>query len=168
MAVGASQNHKANKVVIPQANYETSGFAQNNLDMAQQMFNSRMPGASNAENNIFTNNSNALGSIERNSTSGAQNLSMISGAQGNTNNALNQLGQQENMYKLNMLSNLNAANQGMVAEGDKVFGNQVRKQELAMNEKNGLRGAAMKNIGTGLNEMSATAYLGAQGGFNKK
>ena len=51
------------------------------------------------------------------------------------------------------------ANNGMTMEGDKVYNDKVRKQNLAIGEKNSLRGSAMQNIGTGINEMGAVGNL---------
>ena len=159
IGVGAHQNHLANKVVVPNATYTSSPYAANNLGTAEQMFNGRMAGAGTAEQNILNNGANAEGSIQRNSTSGAQSLALAMASQGQTDHSLQQLGQQEGNYKMNMLNNLNMANDGMTMEGTKVFNDNVRKQNLAIGEKNSLRGSAMQNIGTGINEMGAAADL---------
>ena len=157
IGVGIHQNHLANKVVVPNVNYTSSPYAANNLGTAEQMFNGRMAGAGTAEQNILNNGANAEGSIQRNSTSGAQSLALAMASQGQTDHSLQQVGQQEGNYKMNMLNNLNMANNGMTVEGDKVYNDNVRKQNLAIGEKNSLRGSSMQNIGNGINEMGATA-----------
>ena len=147
------QNNLANKVQVPDATYETSPYAKAMLAQANQLRNSRMTGAADAAKNIMTNQSNTIGSIDRNATSGAQALSMIGAVQGNTNQAFGQLRQQEGQYGLNMLNNQNMAFQQMIGEGDKEYQDRVRKQQMAMNEKNALRGAANQNFGNGMNDV---------------
>ena len=154
MGKSAHQNNLANNVVVPDANYQTSPYAQAMLAQANQYKNSRMTGAADAEQNIDTNQANTIGSIQRNATSGAQALSLSMAAQGNSNNAFNQLRQQEGADQQNKLNNWNNANQQMIGEDDKVYQDRVRKQNLAMNEKNALRGAANANFGGGLNDLS--------------
>lgn len=166
IGMGIHQNNLARKVVIPDATYNSSQYAANNLGTAENMFNGRMAGAGTAEQNILNNGSNTEGAIQRNSTSGAQSLATAMASQGQTDSSLQHLGQQEGNYKMNMLNNLNMANNGMTMEGDKVYNDKVRKQNLAIGEKNSLRGAGFQNIGTGINEMGATANMLAQGPQN--
>ncbi len=155
---GARQNHLANKVVVPDASYETSPYAKKMLAEAAMLKNSRMPGAMNAERNIATNGANAFGSVERNASSGAQALALLSGITGNTNNAYNQLGQQEAGYGLQTQGMYNNALGTMINEGDKKYMDDVRKQQLAIGEKNALRGAATQNIGGGMNDIINNAW----------
>ena len=154
MAKSAHQNKLANGVVIPDATYQSSPYAQAMMDQANQYKNSRMTGAAEAEQNIMSNQGNTIGAIDRNATSGAQALAMVSAAQGQSNQAFNGLRQQEGADGQMKMNNWNQANQQMIGEGDKLFNDRVRKQQMAMSEKNALRGAANANFSGGLNDFS--------------
>lgn len=158
---GAHQNNLANQVVVPNASYNTSPYAQAVLAQADQYKNSRMAGAGAAENNIDANQSSTIGAIGRNAMSGSQALSLIMGAQGNTNQAFNNLRQQEGQDQYNKINNWNNANAQMVGEDDKMYADRVRKQNLAINEKNALRGASTQNSGNGMNDFGNAAMLEA-------
>lgn len=151
---GAHQNKLANGVVIPDATYQSSPYAQAMMDQANEYKNSRMTGAANAEQNIMSNQGNTIGAIDRNATSGAQALAMVSAAQGQTNQAFNGLRQHEGADQQMKMNNWNQANQQMIGEGDKVFNDKVRKQQQAISEKNNLRGAANANFSGALNDFS--------------
>jgi hypothetical protein len=159
IAKGAHQNHLANKVVVPEANYETSPYAIKMLDEANRIKDSRMAGAAAAENNIYGSQANATGAIDRNSTSGAQALAMLAATQGNTNQAFSNLRQQEGADQMQKLQNWNNANMGMINEGDKVYQDAVRKRQEAINEKSALRGAGTQNIGGGMNDLTNDAFM---------
>lgn len=158
---GAHQNKLANKVVVPDASYETSPYAQKMYDQAQMLLNSRQPGMAAAEDNIMGSQANALGAVDRNATSGSQALAMLGGIQGNTNQAFQNLQSQEGQWKLNTLNNFNQASNAMIGEGDKVYQSDLQKRIEAINEKNALRGAGTQNIGNGINDFQNTAFLAA-------
>lgn len=156
---GAHQNKLANKVVVPEASYTTSPYAQKMYGQAQMLLNSRQPGMAAAEQNIMGSQANAMGSVERNATSGSQALAMLGGIQGNTDNAFQGLQQQEGQWKLNALNNYNQASNAMVNEGDKVYQSDLQKRLEAINEKNALRGSGTQNIGNGANDITNSAFL---------
>lgn len=159
---GLHQNHLANKINVPEASYETSPYAKNILAEATRLKNSQMPGMSAARDNIYGNEANAIGSVERNATSGAQALATIAGISGNTNQAFQGLANQQNQYAQNQEQNYVNANQGMINEGDKVYQDRVRQQQQAIAEKNALRGAGTQNMGGGLNDLTNSAFLSYQ------
>lgn len=152
---GIKADHKANQVQVPDAERKPSEV----LPLAKQLFNARMPGATNAEQNIMGNQANAVESVERNASSGAQALALISAIQGQSNNAVNALGQQEGAYKLNAFNNLAGLSTN---EQDKEYLAKLKAREEAINEQNALRGSAGQNIKTGINELGSTAYLLSQ------
>lgn len=162
VGMGIAQNSKANKVVVPEANYNVSATAMDNLGLAKTMFNSAMPGSTAAAQNILANNANTRGSIGRNATDSSQALALMTGAQAQTDQSLTSLGNNDAQWRLNMLSNLNMANNGMTLENDKVYQDKVRKQNMAMAEKNNLRNSAFQNIGNGINEIGASAFAYGQ------
>jgi hypothetical protein len=162
---GLHQDHLANKVQIPEASYETSPYAQKMLAEATRLKNSQMPGMSAATQNIYGNQANAMGSVDRNATSGSQALAMLGAIQGNTNQAFQGLANQQNQYAQNQAQNYNQANMAMINEGDKVYEDRVRQQQQAIAEKNALRGAGTQNFGGGLNDLTNSAFLAAQMGI---
>ena len=164
-AQGIQQSNLASKVVVPEANQTISPFAQQSRDLANQMFNGQMAGASTAAKNIFGNQSNTNAGIDRNAQSGAQALALLSASQGQTNNAFVQLGQQEGNYKLNALNNLNNANAAMTGEKDKMYEADLRKRTEAINEKNALRGSGMQNKFGAVKDLSSVGYaIGSMNG----
>lgn len=155
MLFGGNQNSMANDVVVPAVSYTESPYAKDKLSLAKILYNGRMPGTAQAEENIGSNNANTVAGVERNSTDGAQALAMITAAQGQTDSAFGKLRDQEAGYKLNMLNNLNGAEDTMTQELYKKYLDEARTQQQKIDEKNGLRNAAWQNIGNGANEASA-------------
>lgn len=142
---GVKQGNKADDVVVPDATYNVSPYAQEMLAEASRLKDSRMTGAEEAGRGIDQSFGDAAGSVGRNATSGSQALALIAAMQGNSNNARNQLRLQEGGDQQQKQANYATANMGMTAELDKVYQDKVRKQQMAMMEKNGLRDAALKN-----------------------
>jgi hypothetical protein len=162
---GGKQQKMANAIHPVNAVYNTSPYAQNQLNTVQQMMNGRMAGASNEEQNVQGNFANSMGSVDRNSTSGSQALAMLGGLQGNTNQAFSQLGQQEAQNKQGLLGYLNAANQGMTDEHDKVYNDQLRNYNNDLNAKNALQNAAWNNKGFS-NALVGAGNMAQNGAFN--
>jgi len=150
---GIGQNSKASSVVVPNVDYKDSPYATSKLNLAKVLYGGRMPGAAAAEQNLLQNNSNTSSAVQRNASSGAQALSMLSAIQGQTDSSLLDLRNQEAGYSLNMLNNLNQANDTMSDQWYKNYLDEVRTQEQKMAEKSGLRNAAWQNIGGGANEI---------------
>ena len=164
---GIHQNNLANKVVVPDATYASSPYAAAMLASATQLKNSRMAGAASAEQNIDANQSNSIDSVDRNATSGAQALAMLGAIQGQSNSAFNNLRLQEGADEQYKNNNWNMANQQMIGEGDKEYADRIRKQNMAIQEKNSLRGAANQNIGGGINDlMNGVMASNNAGAFN--
>lgn len=160
-------NKLADGVVVPDATYQTSPYAQNILDESQRLKNAQMPGMATASQNIMGNQANAVAGIDRNANSGSQALALLSGAQGNTNQAFQGLQDKQNAYSMNMLTNYNSANEGMTNELDKVYQDKVRKQKMKIDEKNGLRGSANANSDAAWNAL-ASGVTSAASIYGKK
>lgn len=118
---------------------------------SERLKNARMYGASTAENNIMGNQSNTIGAVGRNSTSGAQSLAMLAAIQGQTNNSFQNLRLQEGQDQRMKENDWMDANRTMINEGDKEYQDDLRKRQEAIGEKTALRGAANQNIGGGIN-----------------
>lgn len=156
---GLFQKRKANKIKIPEVNYEISPYAKQIQGEANRLKNSRMAGYDIAADNIAQSQANATGAIGRNATSGAQALQMLAAAQMASNSAYGNLSQQQGQYAMNMLQNWNNANQGMVVEGDKKYQSDRNNQMIKLREKMMYMGAGMQNFGQGLNDLGTAAAM---------
>jgi hypothetical protein len=124
-----------------------------------------MPGAANAEQSIMGNQANTVDAINRNSQSGAQALSLITGAQGNTNEALKGLATQQEQFSYNAANNLQSV---LGTFADNTFQGQLRKQMLAIQQKNALGLASTQNMGSGMNDVLNGVMASTNaGGFGK-
>lgn len=148
-----SQNKAANNVYVPDVHRTTSPYAMKILEEANRLKNSQMPGSAEAGREIYQNESNAIGGIERNASSGSQALALVAAAHGQTNQAFNQKQKVENDYHLQTLNNWNNANVNLITEDERNYQDEVRRQLLAMNEKNGLRNSAAQNGGNAMNTL---------------
>lgn len=153
------QNKLANQVVVPEANYSVSPYAENTLALAKQMYNSKMPGADIAGNGFLASNAIANANIGRNSTDSSQALALMAATQGQTDQSFTDLGLKDAQYRENAFSNVNSANAGMTNEMDKIYQDKVRKQQQALDEKAALRGAANANFGNSLNDITSGAFM---------
>lgn len=159
-------NRRLNDLIKQDPSYQSSPYASQRLALAQQLLNARMPGAATQERNIYGTQANTLANIQRNATDSSQALALAAGTQGQTNQAFNQLGQQEAQDYYNRLSNLTGAQQGMIQEGDKVYQDQIRRfQDLAS-----IRGAQTQNTSNAWQSVSnlgmGTMNFGLASGMN--
>jgi hypothetical protein len=143
---GLFGNRRANKrleaLIKMNPTYQVNPIAKERLGLAQQLLNARMPGAASMERNIYGNQATTLAQINRGATDASQALALAAGVQGQTNQAFSDLGIQESQDYYNRMENLEGAQQGMIAEGDKVYQDQVRRfQDLAA-----IRGAQTANM----------------------
>jgi len=69
------------------------------LNQAQLERNARMPGAEQAEQNIYQSGANAMGRMQQGATSGADVMQAAAGVQGQSNQAFQNLAGQESQYK---------------------------------------------------------------------
>lgn len=156
---GLSQRSAANKVKVPEVKYTPSPYARDTLNIAKNLYGGRMPGAANAEANILSNNAATQGAIGRNANDSSQALALLTAAQGNTDQALTGLANQDSMFKMNAANLLAGANQGMTTEMDKVYNDQVRARNEAMQAKNNLNQSFLSNVGNALNEGTQLGFM---------
>ncbi len=149
-------NKRLDRLMKQNPTYQSNPIAAQRMALAQQLLNARMPGAAAQERNIYGAQANANASVERSATDASQALAVKAAIAGQTNQQFNQLGVQEGQDYYNRLNNLTGAEQGMIAEGDKVYQDQVRRfQDLAQirgmqtrNTQNAWQGVS--NLGFGL------------------
>lgn len=159
-------NRRLNQLMKKNPIYKENPIAAQRLGLAQQLLNARQPGAAALERNIYGNQATTLAQVNRNSTDASQALALAAGVQGQTNQAFNQLGIQEGQDYYNRLNNLNSAQDAKIAEGDKVFQDQVRR----FNDMAAIRGAQTQNTANAFSTVSNLGFglmnFGLSGGGN--
>lgn len=129
--VSGIQKGKANKALTKlaaqDAQYKKSQFAQQQYSQAQQLFNGRMFGAADQEKNIGVNQANAVNNVNRSATDSSQALAIGSLAQGQSNDAFNNLSMSEQRNKYSLLGNLNSAYGAMTGQDENLYNDQVRQ-----------------------------------------
>lgn len=124
--------------------YQKNPWLRQSLGLAQQYYNGRMAGAPQLENNIYKNQSNTIGTIERNATDGAQALALATATQGTTNDALTQLAIQEAQDKAQKQAQLQTA-----------YGNMGTAYNQDMQRDMQLKEAGSKNLFGGVNDLAS-------------
>jgi len=173
-------NKALDKLLAQDVRYQQNPFAKQQLSLANNMFNGRMAGAGQLQQNIFSNQGNTIDNINRNATDSSQALALGAAAQGQTNENLSDLQMREAQNKQMMLQNLNQAYGVNINEGDKDYEDQVRRfgnlasirGQQQQNKTNALNGVfnglnsdinqAFQIAGMFVNPMGAVA--GAAGG----
>lgn len=150
--------------------YAANPIAAQRMGLAQTLLNARMPGAAAAERNIYQNQANMIGNVNRNATDASQALALAAAGQGQANQAFGQLATQEAQDYQRRYGNLVGAQEGVIQEGDKVYQDKVRRfQDLAQ-----IRGAqannrqtmwnSLSNLGFGAMNLGLAGGIGAMGG----
>jgi hypothetical protein len=164
-------NRKSNKrleeLIRMNPQYKENPLAREQMGLAQTLLNARMPGAAAAEQNIYQNQANTFGQINRNATDASQALALAAAGQGQTNQAFGNLATQEAQDYQRRYGNLAQAQQGVINEGDKVYQDQVRRfQDLA--SIRGAQNANRQNTASSLSNLGfGVMNLGLAGGFKK-
>lgn len=113
--------------------YGGSPYAEKNLGMAQTLLNSRMAGAGARQNNILSGGANIRAGINRNATDSSQALAIMAGTQGQQDQSFNDLQLQEGQDAMQKQQMLFGANEGMTAEGDKIYDSLKNKWQDQVN-----------------------------------
>jgi hypothetical protein len=135
----------AKKINPINATYQENPYIKNLFTEGQNLYQGRMTGANQAEQNILANQANVLSNVNRNATSGSQALATAAGVQGQTNQSFNDLAMAEAQNKQNRFGIQSQVSQLMAQEGDKVYQDKLRNYYDDLNYKRGLEGAAMQN-----------------------
>jgi hypothetical protein len=161
---GAKQT-KESKSINPVFNqYKSSPFASQQLSLAKQLFNGRMAGAPQLERNLFTNNANFMGQVNRNATDSSQALALAAAGQGQTDQSLSNLQTAEAQNKYNMLGNLNNAYGTMIDEGDKEYQSMLQKYQMDVDRKDALRNSGAQNKYGAVSDFASMGFSLAGGG----
>lgn len=151
---GFKQNSQANK--INPVWDDSANQAQ--LGTALNMFNGRMAGASNLENNIRASQGQTINNINRNATDASQALALTQMSQNTADNAYGDLQTKEAQNKYSLLQNLNNA------YGD-INSNMKQKFQIETAAKGATREGAYKNVIGGINDISALGITAGASGL---
>lgn len=165
---GGGQRKAAKKINPVWNQYITSPYAKAQLGIAQQLFNGRMPGASNLENNISANQSSTISNINRNATDSATALALATGVQGQSNQAYSDLLTKEAGNKQMMLDNLNKAYGSLINEGDKEYNSMLQKYQMDVAQKQALLGGGAQNMFGGLADLASLGIYAGQYDWKNK
>ena len=165
-AIGRGKaNKQMEKLMNENPIYQENPLAKQRLGYAQVLVDSRMPGATQAERNIFTNQATQLGRLDRSATDASQALALASGIGAQTDKSLIDLGMTEAQDYQRRYGNLVDAQEGVIRENDKVFQDQTRR----WSDKVGIRGAQQQNRQNTWGDISnfgfAVANMAASGAF---
>lgn len=139
------QKEQADKIVLNDPTYQESQYAKENLVNARNLANSRMPGATALQQGLLGSQANAYAGLSRAASNPQQMIAGAGALQQNTNSALNNLAIQEAQYTNSMFQNLSSALGAMVNEGDKVYGDQLRKFNRDFDLKQTLLNSSVEN-----------------------
>jgi hypothetical protein len=164
IAGGLQTKHRLNKMQKNNPAYTAydSPELADRLSLAKTLLNARMPGMARAQQNIQGNQANVAAGVERNATSGAQALQMLSASQAQTNDAFGELQTKDEQNYYNNLNNLTGAQMATAtaktAENDKVYNDKVRRYQDAINiqmAKNGITQQGAQSLINGGGEVSS-------------
>lgn len=145
-------------------------MANQRLGLANTLLSARAPGAMQVERNIYTNQANQLGRLDRNATDASQALAVAAGIGGQTNQAFNDLGQMEAQDYYRRLQNQQSAQQGVMNEAARVEGNTYQDQIRKFQNKMDIQGAIQQNRQNTWGDISNLGFgladFGMKGGFD--
>src|SRR6185312_15991744 len=158
-------NKKLEELLKQDPTYTANPQAASRLGLAQSLLNARSPGSAYAEANIYGNQANTMGNIERNATDASQALALGAASQGQTNKSFLDLGNQEAQDYQRRYGNLVGAQEGVIQEGDKVYQDKVRRFN-DMAQIRGQQNANTQNAWNGLSNLGfGVMNYGLAGGF---
>jgi hypothetical protein len=171
-ALSKNQAEEAAQINPVDVTYQESPYAKEQLALARNAQNARMPGGAQMEANAYRNQSNTMLNLSRAAGSPQAMMAAAGAVQGTTNNALGNLAIQEAQYKTQMMGNTNNALQGMTIEQGKVFNDQLRKYQRDYDTKQTLLNSSQQNaanagesLSGAMNSLYSTALNLATGGM---
>lgn len=162
----AAANRRMNTLLSQMPQYVQNPIVAQQLAMTQALLNARMPGASQAEQNIYQTQANQIAASERASTDPNQMLLAGQAATGMANQAFGQLSQTEAADYQRRYGNLVTAQQNQIAEEQKAYEDQLRRYQMMAQIKAGQQENRQNTWGDISNLGFAGAYLGQQGFFD--
>lgn len=166
-AVGRGKaNRKMDDLLAQDPKKEISDVAKQRFALSKTLLNARMPGAIQAERNIYRSGANANASATRAATDATQLLATAGEIQGSQNDAFTDLGVGEAQDYQRRFNNYEGAGNTMINEEDKVFQDTLRRQQ----NKFDVEGAKQTNRQNTWGDISnfgfSMANFGLSGGFD--
>lgn len=164
---GIGQLIKSNRIKADRPEYEIPDETKQMLALRQNLLNAGMPGEQQAQQDIYTNQANALAGAARGASDQSQYLGLLGAAQAATNNATNNLATQHAQNYMNNLDGLERAQQGMTAAKDKEWElNKYYPYLMQLQQKYQLKNAGNQNLVNGISGLSSlsSAFGGSGGG----
>ncbi len=146
LIASGKQKREARGINPINTTYEASQPINDLYHEGQNLYQGRMAGANQAENNFLASGANTRSAIERGATSGSQALAIAAGAQGQTDQSFQNLYQNEAQDKLQRFGIYSNVSQLQSQEGDKIYQDKLRKYYDDLNYKRALQGASMQNM----------------------
>lgn len=162
---GVEQGALANKINPQDVTYSENPNARKNLATVENLFNAPIPGMSSAYKRIGTNMANRMANVQRNATDSSTALAVGAGAQAEADAAAENLAMKEGQQKYSLIDDLTGAYKMLIGEGDKVYGDQLRKYNNDVNAKSRLREASENNYAGFASDLLSVATLGATSGW---
>ena len=163
-AIGRSQANKQMKQLLKdQPKYQENTLAKQKYALAQNMFNSQMPGTQEYMSGIERGRASTIASAER---AGGNPLLAASAASSQANEAGQALAGQQAAYKQNAYGNVASANQGLINEQDKVYQDQLRQYQTRAQLEGAMQENRQNTLGDITNAGMGLANFSASGGFN--
>lgn len=159
---GAKMLKEAKQIKPEYRPYETSKAASEMLGLAQTRLNAINPMRAAAQRNVGTSQANTMAGISRNVTDPSQALAMAAGIQGQADQALFNIGAQDQAMQQQNLANLMQAQNVMIGEDRIKYQDMMNKYQMDLQQKNALRSAGQQNILGAAQSLAGTAF-GAQG-----
>lgn len=150
------QKKEAKRIHPVNTTYETNPAISNLYSEGKNLYQGRMAGAAQADQNILNTQANTLNTVQNNATSGSQALAVAAGVQGQTDQSFQDLAVKEAQDKQNKFGIYSHVSQLMAQEGDKVYQDKLRNYYDDLNYKRSLQGAAMQNQAAGWNGVDDT------------
>lgn len=160
LITAGKQRRAARKINPVNATYEVNPFIKNLYGEGRNLYQGRMVGATQAEQNIANAAADTRASAERNATDASQVLGVSAAAQGQANQDYLNLATTESQDKQNRFGIYSNVSQLRANEDDKVFQDKLRNYYDDLNYKRALEGASMQNMQGffgGLDDAASTA-----------
>jgi hypothetical protein len=143
---GVKQVRESKKINPVWNQYRTSPFAQQQMSIAKNYYNDPSFGTrGQLTRDVFANNANFMGNVNRNATSSSQALALGAAGQGQTDEALSKANMGFMQNKASALQNLNQAYGTMIDEGDKEYQSLLTKYGMDSQRKDALRASGAQN-----------------------
>lgn len=146
--------------------YERSQYPGMQLALANQTFNSQMPGTQQFQQNMFSNQANTNAAIGRTATDAGQALGAYAGSQGQTANDISDLQMQQMDWKKFGMGQLNDAYKGMFQQDQLMneydqqnYQNEVQLKGAQAANKLAKRKALWNTVG-GIAQLGVAAFTG--------